>query len=194
MKRILKALAAGFSSVFLATGVLVGAQSGMIDTTGPDSQNEIKFENKYKYEVENDTDVDADVKIDQDADTGNAWVKHNTSGGDAETGDAENDSNVEATLEVDNSSSSAAGVCGCDMGDSEASIEMTGPDSHNLVKFNNDTKIEIKNKTDLDFDVDVDQDADSGDAKVWGNTTGGSATTGSASNTSSVVLNFSVTN
>lgn len=194
MKKILRAVTAAFASVFLATGVLVGAQSGSIDTTGPDSDNEIRYENSYDYSVENSTDVEADVSIDQDAETGDAMTTRNTDAGDAETGDADNDSEVEASLDIDNSSSSECACTSGPVGDGDASIEKTGPDSNNSVVFENDTNIEINNDTDVNFNTDVEQNASSGDATVSRNTMGGSASTGGASNSSSVVFSLSVTN
>jgi hypothetical protein len=57
---------------------------------------------------------------------------------------------------------------------------------NNSVRVSNDTDIRVNN--------DNDQHAYSGDAKVFDNTTGGSATSGSASNTNSSSFTFSVSN
>lgn len=194
IKKLLVTTLAAILSIGLTAG-LAAASTGSLDTTGPDSDNSIRFENESEVEVENETDVDADVDIDQNADSGNAEVHGNTTGGDAETGDAMNDSTLEADLSIDNSSSSSAalggGNCGCD---DDGSIENTGPDSNNHIVFSNSHEVEVENDTEVDFDVDVDQDADSGNAEVSHNTTGGSATTGGASNTSSVMFSLSVTN
>lgn len=194
MKKIIKTSAISLASVLMSVG-LVGAQSGSIDTTGPDSDNHIAYENSMDVDVSNDTDVDADVDIDQDADSGNAKVWHNTEGGSAESGSASNDSSVDADLEIDNSESSdISGLVGGGSGNGTASIDKTGPDSNNTVTFANEVAIDIDNDVDVDLDVDVDQDADSGDAWVSDNTEGGDATSGDASNTSSTSFSLVVRN
>ncbi len=194
MKKLLGLFAAVLVSVGL-TGGLVAANSGSIGTTGPDSVNWVEFAGESDVDVDNDTDVDVSVNTDQDADSGDAEVKHNTTGGDAMSGDAMNESMVEADLSIDNSGSSAAALaCGCEDGDHEGTIENTGPRSENWILFSGSSNVEVDNHTDVDFTSNVDQDADSGDATVSGNTTGGSATSGSASNSSSTVFTLSVTN
>lgn len=194
MKKLLGMVLAAIMSVGLTAG-LAGASTGSIDTTGPDSENYVRFENESDVDVDNDTDVNADIVIDQNADSGNAKVRDNTTGGNAESGMAENDNSLEADLSIDNSSSSNAalngGNCGCD---DEGRINKTGPDSTNNIVFSNSHMVEVENNTDVDFDVDVDQNADSGDATVEHNTTGGNAMSGSASNTSSVMFSLSLTN
>ncbi len=197
MNKIIKSTSLSVFGVLLSAG-FVSAQTGSIDTTGPDSENEIVYESSMQYDVENTTDIQADVELDQDASSGDAEVRHNTEAGDAETGDAENMNEIEASIEIDNSGSSSLGSadmggCGCG-GDAESSIDRTGPDSTNTISTTHESTVEISNEVDIDFDVDVEQDAESGDATVQGNTIGGSATTGSASNHSSTVFSFSVQN
>ncbi len=194
MKKLLRLLASIFVSVGLTTGVAAAA-TGTIGTTGPFSDNDIAWENETDIDVDNETDVDADVDIDQDADSGWAKVGFNTTGGDAESGDAMNDSSFDAEISVDNSGSSSGALSWMGGGDDEASINgPTGPSSDNSIRFENEVDIDVNNDTDVDFDLDVDQDAESGNASVFGNTTGGSATTGSASNTSSGSFVLTVTN
>lgn len=194
MKKLLRVLAAALFGLSLATGA-VAAQTGTIDTTGPESENVIEFENESEVDLDNDTDVTADVQTDQEAGSGNARTDWNTTGGDATSGDADNESDVEADVEVDNTSATAMafgeGDCGCE---GEASIENTGPYSVNEVIFNNSSDIDVDNDTDVDFDSDTDQSAWTGNAVVSGNTTGGNATSGSASNSSSTVFSLSVSN
>ncbi len=195
MKKLLGLFVAVLVSVGL-TGGLVAANSGSLDTTGPDSDNTIEFANESEVDVDNYTRVNAEVRTDQDADSGDALVKHNTTGGDAESGDASNESEVSADLSIDNSSAnSAALACACANGSGDdASIENTGPKSSNHITFNNSSSVTVKNDTQVNFKNNVDQDADSGNATVWGNTTGGNATSGSASNSSSTTFSLSVTN
>jgi hypothetical protein len=195
MKKFFRSILTGIAAIMLTTGVYASAQSGSIDTTGPDSDNEISYSNEVDIDVDNDTDVDADVDVDQDADSGNTEVNDNTEGGDAESGDAENDNSVEAEVDVDNSGGNGwLGLDDCICNDGDATIDKTGPDSTNTVTFDNSYDLDIDNSVDVDFDVDVDQDADSGDAEVTHNTSGGNATSGSASNTSSTVFSLSVKN
>lgn len=195
IKKLASILSAVLASLLLSTG-MAAANTGTIDTTGPDSTNTVEFANDTDVDLNNDTDVDADVDVDQDAESGKAEVENNTTGEDAVSGDSENTADVEADLSIDNSSSSSAalqgGGCGC--GDDEGTIDMTGPDSTNEITFNNTSNVNVDNDTDVDFDVDVDQDADSGDAEVSHNTTGGGAMSGNVSNTSSTVFTLSVTN
>ncbi len=194
MKKFLVAAVIAVASIGLTAGI-AAAGTGSIDTTGPDSDNTVTLENDSSVNVDNETDVDADVNIDQDADSGDALVKYNTEGGDAESGDAMNDSMLEASLSVDNSGSSSAALGGGDCGCADdGTIGTTGPNSENHIMFNNSHEVNVSNNTDVDFDADVDQEADSGDATVYYNTTGGSATSGSASNTSSVMFSLDVTN
>jgi DNA-directed RNA polymerase alpha subunit len=194
IKKLLVGVLAVVMSVGLTAG-LASASTGSIDTTGPGSDNSINYENETEVEVENETEVDADVDMDQNADSGDTEVEFNTTGGSAESGDAENDSYVEAALSIDNSSSSEAALSGNSSGsDDDGSIEMTGPESDNHITFSNEYEVEVENETDVDFDVDVDQDADTGDASVSNNTTGGDAVSGSASNTSTVVFTLDVVN
>lgn len=193
MKKFLATAVIAVAGIILTAGI-AAAGTGSIDTTGPDSENSVRFENESDIDVDNDTDVDANVNIDQDADSGDANVKYNTTGGDATSGDTENDSSLEAELSVDNSSSSGAALGGGQSGDDEGSINMTGPNSENHIVFNNRHEVRVNNNTNVDFDADVNQNANSGNANVWYNTTGGNATSGSASNTSSVVFSLSVTN
>ncbi len=193
MKKFLVAVIIAIASIGLTAG-LAAAGSGSIDTTGPSSDNTIRFENKSDVDVDNETDVDADVAIDQDANSGEAKVKFNTTGGDATSGDAENESSLEAELSIDNSGSSSAALSGGQSSNNDGSIDNTGPNSDNHIVFKNSREVRVNNDTDVDFDADIDQNARSGNATVWYNTTGGNATSGNASNTSSVVFSLSVTN
>ena len=195
MKKLLRILAAAGLGLSLTTG-FVAAETGTIDTTGPESVNDILFENKTEVELENKTEVEAQAEADQEASSGDTKVAYNTSGGSAHSGDADNENEVEADVEIDNSGSSALALenaCGCD-DENEASIEYTGPYSENYVYFENKHEVEVENKTDVDFESDVEQRAYTGDASVYKNTTGGDAVSGNASNTNSTVFTLNVTN
>ena len=70
----------------------------------------------------------------------------------------------------------------------------TGPDSTNIVKVITKSSVKVTNNNDLKVTNNNTQHASSGDASVYDNTTGGSATTGNASNTNSTTMSFKVTN
>lgn len=195
---MIKKILHGFAAMVLVLGLgagVVAAQSGDIDTTGPDSTNKIEFENEHETDLENKTEFELDVENDQEAKSGEAKTMKNTEAGDAETGDAENMFSLAVSGEVDNRNSNSAALeaCGCDS-DSDASIERTGPDSYNKVEFDNKYEVKVENETELKFDIDNKQEAKSGDATVYRNTEGGDATTGNASNSSSIEIDFVVRN
>ena len=73
-------------------------------------------------------------------------------------------------------------------------IDYTGPESENVIEFENDTDVDLDNDTDVDANVDTDQEARSGEAKVAYNTTGGDATSGDADNQSDVEADVEVDN
>jgi len=175
------------------TGGVAAAQSGDLSNTGPDSHNTIKFSNSQHTDVDNHNQLSASNDNDQSAYSGDASVKHNTTGGDATSGDASNDNSFDASVTVDNS-----GSCGCGsgsaLGDPSASIDTTGPDSRNEVKFENNVRTSVDNYNNISVHNDNDQHASTGDASVRDNTTGGNATSGSASNTNSSSVTLSVSN
>jgi hypothetical protein len=193
MKKLLKALAAALIGIGLSAG-MAAAQTGSIDTTGPDSNNNIEFKDELDVDVDNKNDAEVRNDVDQDADSGDADVNHNTTGGDATSGDAMNESELSTSATMSNSGVGDLGDWWGGSGSSSASIDNTGPDSDNTVEFNNDTRIDVDNNNYLDVDNDVDQDADSGDADVDGNTTGGDATSGDAHNSSSVSTTVHMSN
>ncbi len=196
MKKLLGLFVAVLVSVGL-TGGIVAANSGAIDGTGPGSRNEISDKDNSRVNLNNRTDVDARIDTDQYASSGDAWVKFNTTGGSASSGDASNENSVEADLSIDNSgSSSAALACACNGGGggNSSSIDNTGPLSKNEIKHENNSRVEVNNKTDVNFNNNVKQVAKTGNTAVFLNTTGGDATSGDASNSSSTVFSLSVTN
>jgi hypothetical protein len=196
--KIQKKLGAAVLSLGLVVGLsgFAGAATGTIDTTGPRSDNTIRSDTSQRVEVENENDLDVDNDNDQTAETGEAEVTENTEGGDAETGNASNANELDATLSVDNSASvgALADWGGNGSGNNEATIENTGPRSDNHVRFESRSTVDIDNDNDLSVENNNDQTATSGDAEVSDNTDGGSATTGNATNTNSTTIRFNVTN
>lgn len=194
MKKLLSLFVAVLVSVGL-TGGLVAANSGAIETTGPDSENWIQFNDEGEVTVNNNTGVGASISASQSASSGDAKVSYNTTGGDAESGDATNENEVAADLSINNSGSSAAALGGVGNGGShDGSITETGPRSTNWVQFNNNSSVVVNNSTSVSFSNSTSQTANTGDATVRMNTTGGDASTGSATNTSSSTFTLSVTN
>lgn len=194
MKTLLKILAAVVLGVGLTTG-LAAAGTGTIDKTGADSSNEIRFNDDVDTDIEAENETDAQIDVDQQADSGNADVNKNTEGGDAETGDAENDADVDADVESSNEGATdLANLGGQGSGDNDASIETTGFNSDNKVVFNNNYNLDVDLSNDTDVDVDVKQDARSGNATSSQNTEGGGASTGNARNSSTTSLSIKSTN
>lgn len=194
--KIKRTISAGLISLGLVAGMtgLVGATSGTIETTGPDSTNEIEDHISQEVEVKNDNDLRINNMNLQRAETGEVEAEHNTTADDAETGSAENATSLEVDVEIDNGGS-GIGVAIVDPETSnEGGIETTGPESHNEVEFSSKTEIEIKNENDLHINTFNAQTAISGDAEVEQNTTAGDAVTGDASNDSSVSMSFTIAN
>lgn len=194
MKKILRLVAISVMALSFTTGI-AAANSADIDTTGPDSTNKIEFDSHNSADVDNNNNLSVSNNNDQEAFSGNAKVKHNTTGGDATSGDASNDSLQSVAASVDNSGSSSAalgGGCGC--GDNDASISNTGPDSYNKVEVSQSSHVDVENNNNVSVSNNNSQSAFSGHATVWGNTTGGDATSGSASNISSQTTTLTITN
>lgn len=190
MKRLLRYLAAAIMAMSLTTGIVSAAS---IDETGPDSTNKITFEDNSDLDVDNDNDVKLDADVNQNAYSGDAKVKHNTTGGDASTGDADNSATLGADVDLDNSG------CACPNGNDgswleDASISLTGPDSYNKISHEDNSDVDIDNDNDVDIYLDLNQNATSGDATVKDNTTAGDASTGDATNSFDGDFSVSITN
>lgn len=76
----------------------------------------------------------------------------------------------------------------------DGSIENTGPRSYNTVKSEVERKIRVWNDNELKLSNDNYQRAHTGDARTSGNTTGGDARTGNASNSNSLNVTATVDN
>lgn len=191
-KQLYRAAAATVLGLSLTTGV-VAADTGDISYTGPDSSNRVSARATDNSSVDNDTSLRARVDNDQHAYTGDAKVNHNTEGGSAQSGNADNSNDTSLDATVDNSASSG-GSGGMVFSDASGSINHSGPGSSNTVSSTQTDNSSVSNTTHIDVHNSNDQRASSGDATVWGNTTGGDATSGNASNTNSSSFTFSVTN
>ncbi len=199
MKKIIQTTGATVVSVLLASGALVGAQSGTIDTTGPDSTNEVSHSAEVETTVENSNTVDASIDTTQDAESGEATVENTTEGGSAETGHAENENTVHAEVMIENGGSGSGDMNSIadavmNNASSESSIERTGPDSTNTITSDSTVTTTVTNENDIAVTSNVEQTATSGDANVSDSTMGGDATSGDAHNSSSSMFSFSITN
>lgn len=197
--KIQKTIGAGVLSLGLLVGLSgfdAGATSRSIGHTGAHSYNKIKTEIKNKVRVHNDNTVKVDNDNYQRAYTGDATVKHNTTGGGAYTGDAKNNNSLNVSATIDNSASADtwAGTVHSGGGGGSASINHTGYDSVNVIKHEETTKVNVYNDNYVKVENDNDQKASSGDAKVIGNTTGGDAVSGDATNTNSTSVTLNITN
>lgn len=192
-KQLIRATAVTVLGLSLTTGL---AAAGSIDTTGPNSNNDIRSSYDARADVRNNNNLRVDSTTDQFAQSGDATTRTNTDGGDAETGDAENDAEMDASVEVSNDSAADLGSSfGAGAGDGgDASIENTGPRSDNTVRSDTTLRYNVENNNNLTVNNDVVQTAVTGDADVRNNTEGGSATTGDARNSSSSSFSFTVRN
>jgi hypothetical protein len=197
MIKLKKAVGAGVLSLGLVVGLagFAGATTGTIGTTGPDSENKISSESHTELGIENNNNLDLTNMNHQHASSGDTEVKDNTSGGSATSGDGANDNTVDAMVEIDNSQTAGAfeGV-GAGGDENTGTINNTGPDSDNEVKSESKVEIDVDNDNNIHVYNNNDQVAKSGDAEVRHNTTGGDATSGSVTNTSSATFTVRVTN
>jgi|SRR3989344_4271197 len=197
MNKLLKRLGVTTAVMGLAvTPVGLVSANADIDTTGPDSTNKIELRSEARHRVTNNNNLNATNNNPQDADSGDAYVKHNTEGGDAESGEAANDSFLSVSAEVDNSGATEGAFCGCGdgLGDVDASISRTGPDSYNKIEVKHKSDVRVTNNNNVNVTNNNTQNADSGNAKVYDNTEGGDATSGDASNISTTTIDLVVTN
>lgn len=194
--RILRAAAVGITSIGLVAGLsgIAGASSGSITNTGPDSTNKVITKSSLELDVHNHNNISLANSSDQDAYTGRASVSHNTTGGDATSGDAENNNSTDVSVSVTNHTPSLQGSSDCGCAGSGGSIDTTGPDSYNLILTKNSMNVDVHNYNDVSIANSSEQDATSGKASVSGNTTGGDATSGNASNTNETTLSVTISN
>ena len=105
-----KTIGAAVLSLSLLVGLsgFAGAVDGSIENTGPRSYNTVKSEVERKVRVWNNNDLRLDNDNYQRAYTGDARTTGNTTGGDAESGNASNMNTLHVTATVDNASSAEA--------------------------------------------------------------------------------------
>jgi len=198
IKKFKQLLGATISSLGLVAGLsggMVSAQGAAIDTTGPDSTNTITYTDTATVVVDNSNTVSGSNENDQSSTSGRAEVEHNTSGGSARSGAASNKTSFGARVSINNAASDSSDMGGAGNNKNISSrITETGPDSTNEIAIDNTRDVVITNTNDLSITNTNTQTARSGSAEVEDNTTGGSATTGNATNTSSEALTFTISN
>lgn len=83
-------------------GSSTGSDSGSINNTGPDSNNQVTFNNANTTTVENDNCIRVTNHTSQNADSGNVTVSGNTTGGSATSGDATAIATTDVSVRVEN--------------------------------------------------------------------------------------------
>lgn len=181
----------GASALLSATlGVgLVHAAGGNIENTGPHSNNQIQFRGQSSFRESNNTNVSVDNHNYQSARSGDAVVRGNTYGGNATSGDA---SNYNTTSTNVSTGSTGVNYVAPERHDVSATISDTGPHSNNQIGVSDRNTVNISNHNSVNVSNSNYQTARSGNAIVSGNTYGGNATSGDASNYNSTSTNVNV--
>ena len=194
MKKLSRVIGVAVLALSLGSGA-VSAATGSISATGPDSTNQVTVNDEQRSRVNNDNHVRLDNDTYQRASSGRAEVEHNTTGGGASSGDVVNDNLTRATLRLDNTAAATAAVeVSGGLGSVSGSISNTGPDSTNQVTFNSSSSVHVDNDNHISLDNDTHQSAYSGSAEVSGNTTGGSASSGDATNINTSEFTLTIEN
>jgi hypothetical protein len=188
-----------YASIALATlGLGLGvaaADSGSISTTGPDSINKISSTSSNTANLLNVNLVGVENNSLQVGASGDASVKHNTTGGSASSGAVTNANSNTTSVGVNNAASSSAWSSMFSGGGSNsASISLTGPDSVNVIKNSETNKLNVLNINAVSVENNSLQVGVSGDASVRDNTTAGSATSGAVTNSNSTSTTVNVSN
>lgn len=193
--KVLRRIAVAATALSLTTGAgIAAAATGDIETTGPWSDNNIEVRHEDSRYVQNDNNVAVVNDNPQDAVSGDVKVRKNTTGGDAESGEAKNDSMLKASLTVDNTSATEAANAGDGDVDHAATITETGPESENNVEIETEKTVEVSNSNNISIVNNNTQAAKSGDVSAYGNTTAGDATSGDAKNISTTDVMLHIKN
>ncbi len=202
MKKLLRSLAAttALLGASLTPGLAGAATNATIGTTGSGSTNTVVSRDSRMLDIRNTNTVRATVNNPQTAVSGDVTVADNTvaEGGQAESGAAVNDSFVSGTFTVDNSSCSTCNGAGSgagSVGNHTATIDTTGSNSVNRIRFESDHNVTVRNNNNLELTTNNTQKATSGAVNVRDNTiVDGGARSGDAENISTTVIDFQVSN
>lgn len=169
-----------------------GVTSGStINGTGPNSNNTIDGTANNNGTTNNTTNANVTNLLAATANSGNATVIGNTSGGNAASGNAQDQANIVNMLQSTSNAidgdtvTFVANINGDVNGDlmldpsALGSLQNTSPLGNNNLTLNNQVNAGINNTIDLT--------ANSGDASVSGNTSGGNATSGTAQTIANVI-------
>lgn len=145
--------------------------------------------------LKNKAYIDVANTNDQSASTGRVEAEDNTTVGSVSSGAASNSNGFNASVSVDNSSSSAAALSAARnsapvapvMGGSHHSTPVT-------TKISDVSKTYVNNFTDVDLTNTNTQTATSGSVEVEDNSTVGDVSSGAATNTNTATVSISVTN
>jgi hypothetical protein len=202
---VLRYASIGLATLGLGLGV-AAADGGSISTTGPHSENSIETEHNNEANINNHNTATVTNKNHQRATSGEAEVEHNTIGGDARSGNASNHNATDTRVSINNvgpgfgnffgggCTSSCGSSCTGSCGGGGGSIHLTGPNSENEIETTIKNKLTVTNNNTVTVTNDNTQHARSGEASVEGNTRGGSAVSGSASNTNNTSTSVSISN
>lgn len=197
MRKLLLGAAALITTLGLTAGVTAAQTGGgTIEDTGPDSSATIRTKVKTDTYVKNKNRLNVSNTTSQTAWSGNATVDNNNEGGDAESGEANNNNSFNASATVNNNSAGtvAAALTNAPGSVGGGTISNTGPDSDATVRTKVQTSTTVRNYNNLTVTNNTNQSAYSGDATVSNNTEGGNATSGDATNTNSASITLNVSN
>jgi hypothetical protein len=198
MNKLIRGVATVATSLSLIGGFasIAGASSGGNTTSGPDSHSSVKISMYFKTSVKNNNTLSAMNSNNQSATTGKVKVDKNTTAGDATSGDATLTNTTSVSATVDNSASSTAlavdpsTLSGGDNGGNTTS----GPGAKSDVSSTVKVSTNLQNNNMLTVSNENSQSAATGNVEVSGNTSGGSATSGSATESNVTAVTFDVTN
>lgn len=193
MKKLSRIIAIAVLALSIGSGV-ASAATGTIGNTGPNSNNQVTVNGNQHHHLSNTNYVHVKGSNMQTAYTGDVSVSHNTTGGSAMTGYADNSNSTGASLSISNASSSSAVLSSSTVGTDTGTVNTTGPSSNNQIVFNNTASTTVNNHNTVNVDNHSTQTATSGDAHVMGNTTAGSATTGDATNVNTSQYTLTLSN
>lgn len=191
-KQLVRAAAASVMGLSLMTGFAAAD----VNTTGPNSSNQVNTTTTTTHRVRNHNDVHLANSNWQTAHSGQASTYYNTRAGDAWTGNAANNNNFNVSASVNNTAATmtAAAPAPVVAPAAASTISTTGPGSDNSINTTTTTTTDVQNHNDITLQNCNEQQATSGSAKVSYNTVGGSAVSGDATNSNSTSFSLNISN
>ena len=196
--KIRKVAGAAVTSVGLVIGMsaLAGATTGTLDVSGNHSGANLNSSTNHQTWLNNNNNAGVANLNGQGAASGAATVNGNKSQGGASTGSASNAASTSTSLSVSNSGSTAAALAssaGTPVA-SSANIDVSGNNSNANVNYSTNHQTTVNNTNNVGVINGSIQSATSGDAKVTGNKSLGSASTGAVSNSNTTSTTVSISN